>query len=120
MTSENIKANEKRFFHEYVNNRDIKSMEYWIDQFVAEDFVNHTPQLDLPKNRDGLKEMFRLLFQLFPNMKIVINEMAFDEDILFFRYVIRGIRADSEINGLAMVKYRDDKITDRWAITEPI
>ena len=44
MSSEAIKANDKRFF-DYVNRRDTKAVEKWIDEFVADDFINHSPAL---------------------------------------------------------------------------
>ena len=119
MNTEIAKANEKQFF-EYVNKRDTKAMDQWIDEFVADDFINHSPALDEPPDREGLKKMFLKSFELFPDLTITIKEMAFENDILCFRHIIRGIKANEEINGIAMVKFKNGKITDRWATTEPI
>ncbi len=119
MDSKTAKINEKQFF-EYVNNRDTKSLEDWIDQFVAEEFVNHTPSLDVPKSREGLKEMFKKLFLLFPDIVIVIREMVFEDDILCFRHIIHGMIKNSETIGIAVVKYKNNKITDRWVTIEPV
>jgi hypothetical protein len=76
MNSENIKENEKRFF-EYVNKKDVKAVEKWIDEFVDNDFVNHSTSFNESADKEGLKEMFRTLFQLFPNITITIKEMIF-------------------------------------------
>lgn len=119
MNSENVKANEKQFF-EYVNSRNTEAMEQWIDKFVADDFVNHNPTLDVPKNKEGLKEMFRQLFRLFPDLNISIKEMVFENEILCFRHIISGIKGNEKTNGIAMVMYKNDKITDRWVTTEPV
>lgn len=117
MNSIEIKANERRFF-DYVNQRDIESMEEWIDEFVAEDFVNHSTVLDVPADRDGLKQMFNHLFQLFPEMTISIEEMVFENDILCFRHILKGISGSGPVMGIAMVRYKDARITDRWVTIE--
>jgi len=116
MDSEAAKANDKQFF-DYVNKRDREAMEKWIDTFEAEDFVNHSPALNVSPDREGLKEMFRKYFGFFPDMTFTIKEMVFENDILCFRLIIRGM-GPNEIMGLAMVKYKDEKIVDRWATTD--
>jgi len=117
MNSKTVKENEKRFF-DYVNQRDTVSMEKWIDEFVAEDFVNHSPALDVPPDKEGLKQMFHLLFQLFPEMNISIEEMVFENDILCFRHTLTGISGNGPVMGIAMVRYKNGRITDRWVTTE--
>jgi len=67
MDSEEAKANDRQFF-DYVNKRDRGAMEKWIDTFVAEDFVNHSPAFNVSTDREGLKEMFRKIFEFFPDM----------------------------------------------------
>jgi predicted SnoaL-like aldol condensation-catalyzing enzyme len=119
MNSDAVKINEKRFFN-YVNKRDTKAMEKWIDEFIAEDFTNHSPMLDVPTNREGLKEMFYKIFQLFPEMTISIEEMAFENDILCFRHIIQGIGNNDAVMGIAMVRFKNGKIADRWVTTEAI
>ncbi len=69
---------------------------------------------------EGLLEMILKLFELFPDMKITIDEMVFEHDILCFRHTIRGIGANDEIMGIAMVKFRNGKAVDRWVAAEAI
>ena len=116
MNSDAVKMNEKRFF-DYVNKRDTKAMGKWIDEYVAEDFTNHSPLFDVPANREGLKEMFYKLFQLFPDMTITIEEMVFENDILCFRHIIQGNKNSDAVMGMAMVRFKDGKIVDRWVTT---
>ncbi len=117
MNSIEIKANERKFFN-YVNARDTKAMDTWIDEFVTDDFVNHSPALGVAPTRDGLKEMFYKLFKLFPEMLIEINEMIFENNILCFRHFVYGLGASKPVMGIAMIRYQDGKITDRWVTTE--
>ena len=117
MNSEEIKANEKRFF-DLVNQRDTNAVEKWIDECVAEDFVNHSPAFDEPTDREGLKEMIRKLIQFFPGLTISIEEMVFENDLLCIRYIMRGSGAKDEAMGMAMVEFKDGKIAERWNVTE--
>jgi len=43
--------------------------------------------------------------------------MVFENDILCFRLIIRGM-GPNEIMSLAMVRYKDEKIVDRWVVSE--
>jgi len=117
MDSEEIKANEKRFF-EFVNQRDTKAIEKWIDECVAEDFINHSPAFDEPTDREGLKEMLRKLFELVPSLTMTIEKMVFENDFLCFRYIMRGFGTKDETMGMAMVRFKDGKIVERWNLAE--
>ncbi len=117
MDSETIKENERRFF-DYVNKRDEISMKKWIDEFVDDDFINYSLVLNVSADKEGLKEMFLKFFQLFPDMTITIKEMVFENDILCFRHIIRGMGTDDEIMGIAMVRFKNGKAVDRWVTTE--
>lgn len=117
MHSEEIKANEKRFF-DLVNQRDTEAMEKWIDEFVAEDFVNHSPAFNEPNDREGLKEMIRKLIQFAPDFTFSIEEMVFENCFLCFRYIIRGLSTKDATMGIAMVRFKDGKITERWNVIE--
>jgi predicted ester cyclase len=117
MHPEEIKANEKRFF-DLVNQRDTEAMEKWIDEFVAEDFVNHSPAFDEPADRQGLKEMSRKLIQFVPDLTITIEEMVFENNFLCIRYILRGSGIKDKAMGMAMVKFIDGKIAERWNVAE--
>lgn len=117
MRSEEIKANEKRFF-DLVNQRDTKAIEKWINECVAEDFVNHSPAFDEPPDREGLKEMIRKLMQLVPGLTISIEEMVFENCFLCIRYIIRGLTTRDETLGMAMVRFENGKIAERWNVAE--
>lgn len=117
MHSEEIKANEKRFF-DLVNQRDTAAMEKWIDEFVAEDFINHSPALNQSTDRQGLKNMLQQLIQLVPDLTISIEEMVFENGLLCIRYTIQGSGAKDGAMGMAMVKFKDGKIAERWNVSE--
>ena len=64
--------------------------------------------------------MFLKFFHLFPEMTITIEDMVFEKDILCFRHTIRGMGANDEIMGIAMVRFINGRAVDRWAVTEAI
>lgn len=119
MIGDGIKNNEKQFF-EYVNSRNLNAMDSWIDTFLAEDFINHNPTFDIPNDREGLKQMLRMLIEAFPEITITPTDMVYENNILCFRLVIKGMKLNKDISGLAMIKFRNGKIADRWAFTEPV
>ncbi len=119
MDSEKIKENDKRFF-DYVNKKDMVAVQRWIDEYVDDDFINHSPVLDVSADKEGFKEMFKKMLQLFPDMTITLKEMVFENDILCFRHIIRGVGTNDETMGIAMVRFKNGKAVDRWVTTEPI
>jgi predicted SnoaL-like aldol condensation-catalyzing enzyme len=117
MHPEEIKANEKRFF-DLVSQGNTEAMEKWIDEYVSEDFINHSPLNDEPTDREGLKEMVRTLIQTAPGLTISIEEMVFENCFLCVRYVLRGLGTRNGMMGMAMVRFEDGKITERWNVAE--
>ncbi len=119
MDIEKLKANERRFF-DYVNQKEISAMEQWIDEYVADDFVNHSPVLDVTPDKEGLKQMFKNILQFFPDFKIIIKEMVYENEILCFRHITQGLGKNEGIMGLAMVKFKNGKLTERLTFSEPL
>lgn len=118
MDSETVKVNARQLF-DYVNKKDTEALIKWIDNFIGEEFVNHTPALpDESTNREGFKNTFCKLIQMFPEMKITIREMVFEDDILCFRLIMQGFGSGHENLGIVMLKYRDGKIVDRWLFSD--
>lgn len=117
MHPEKIKANEKRFF-DLVNKKDTEAVEKWIDEFVAEDFVNHSPAFNESNDREGLKGMMRKIIQFVPDLTITIEEMVLENHFLCIRYIMRGSGIKDKALGMAMVKVKDGKIAERWNVAE--
>ena len=118
MNSGEAKANERQLF-EHVNNRDWDAVDRWVDDHIAEDYINHSTAFDEPPDREGIKQMFRKGVGLSPDMRLEIGEMVFEHDTMCFKFYTKqpggGI---SDITGLFMVKFAYDKITERWAYSD--
>ena len=61
MLAEEHKSKLRRFFEE-INNKNIDA----VDQFIGEDFVNHSLLTGSTPDHEGLKNTFTILFQAFP------------------------------------------------------
>jgi len=125
MNIEEIKTNERKLF-DHVNNRNFKAVDSWINEHVADDFVNHSPVLEVTPDKEGLKKMLRLLTIAFKRIVFDVKEIAVDGNLIFFRLFLHGMgekplmSMDSKpAMGMVMVKLNDNgKMTDRWAIVE--
>lgn len=84
---------------------------------ISEDFVNHSTHFDVPADKDGLKEIFRKFADA--DMTIELGEMVFEDDVLCFRNIVH-IGGNAVRVGIAMVKFKDDKMVERWALSEDI
>jgi len=117
MNIEEIKADERKLFN-HVNKRDFKAVNQWIDQHVADDFINHSALFDVTPDKEGLKQMLKLLATAFPNIVFDIKEIAVDGNVIFFRLFLHGMN-EKPVMGMVMVRLDDNgKMTDRWAIVE--
>ncbi len=117
MDSEEIKANEKRLF-ECFNRRDFEAVDSWINEHVAENFVNYTPHTGEERGREGLKMMFKNFAKSFPDMQIHIEDLVLENNTLCFRPIVSGAGKDTPVLGIAMVKFKNGKMVERWAYLE--
>ena len=96
------------------------------DEFVAEDARNHDPAMpDSPAGPDGLKQAVEVYRGAFPDLKITIEEMFSDRDLVCTRWSSEGTN-DGELmgmpptgkhaktTGLSIDKVQDGKIVESW------
>ena len=117
MDSEKAKKNERLLF-EHVNNRNWKAVDDWIDEHIADEYINHSIAFDETPDREGIKTMFRKIVDIFPQMRLEIGEMVFEEDIMCFRYYMRQLGEINDAVGICMVKFRDEKLIHRWVYSD--
>jgi hypothetical protein len=113
MDSKTVKENERRLF-KYFNERNMVAVDQWIDEHLSKDFVNHTTHFGGPSDKNGLKEIFRKFAEL--DMTIELGEMVFEDDVLCFRNIVH-VGGEPVSVGIAMVKFKDDKMVERWAFS---
>jgi steroid delta-isomerase-like uncharacterized protein len=100
-----------------------------VDEFIAEDFVNHTPPPGVPANRDGARAIFQAIRSAFPDHDAEVVHVLGDGDLVatyktftgthegdFFGLPPTGRRATIRV--MDVVRYRDGKIAEHWNIVD--
>ena len=124
------KKNEQLFWG-YVNQKDISSMNKWIDENVSEDFINRSPALGESTDREGLKEMFRVLIDAFPDIHFDIGDMVAEGEKMAFQLKISGTHKGPlmgipatgksfRMESAAIITFSGNKIVERWVITDTL
>jgi predicted ester cyclase len=98
-----------------------------IDRQVADDFVDHgTPGV---KGPEGVKRHITALLAGFPDMKVTIDAIIAESDLVAVRGTWRGTHrgefrgtkpagAKVEFSGMVFWRVRDGKICERWGLVD--
>ena len=116
MDSTTAKEVDRQLF-KYLNERDMDAVDHWIDEYIAEDFINHSPHFGEATDKNGFKELFKKFAEF--GMTIEQHEMVFEDDVLCFRNTVH-IEGKPVSTGIAMGKFRGGKMIERWAITQAL
>ena len=98
-----------------------------VDDFIAEDFVNHSAPPGIPPTREGAEQIFRMIRSAFPDHDAKVVQLIGEGDLVatyktftgthegeFFGVAPTGRRAT--IHVMDFVRFRDGKITEHWGI----
>ena len=81
----------RRFVNEYQTQTDKSA----IAALLALDFVDHTPFPGFPPTREGVRQLFEMLWGAFPDLRAEILHQYAQEDRVATHKVFRGIKARS-------------------------
>lgn len=84
MSAEENKAVVRRYLDSAWNKRDISV----IDELVAEDFVQHAP--NVPPGREGIKKFFQMLYGGIPDASFTLENIIAEGDQVATRFTVRG------------------------------
>jgi steroid delta-isomerase-like uncharacterized protein len=126
MPIKDTKAVYRRFIEEVAN----KGNFALADELLAEDVIEYEilPP-GLPANRDGIRQLFRLLRTAFPDLEITIEDLLNDGDKVVARVTLRGTHS-GEFLGLPptgkKVAYEaidisrivDGRMVEHWGIPD--
>lgn len=125
MSTEENKALVTRFF-EAINAGNIDAL----DEFVAEDFVEHEEIPGLPsRGRDAAKDAFALFKSAFPNLQMTAEEMLADGDKVVVRGTMSGTHQGEfmgipptnnsfKIQFIDIIEIREGMATAHWGVTD--
>ena len=98
-----------------------------IDRQVTDDFVDHgTPGV---KGSEGVKRHITALLAAFPDLKVTIDAIVAEGDLVAVRGTWRGTQrgefraikpagAKVEFSGMVFWRVRDGKIRERWGLVD--
>ena len=121
MSTEENKANSRRFYEEVINGKNLAA----VDELVADNFVAHDFPPDLPPGPTGLKIIVSAFHTGFPDGHLTIDQMIAEGDIVAIRLTFRGTHT-GEFQGIAptgkavtvpvldMVHIVDGKAIELW------
>jgi steroid delta-isomerase-like uncharacterized protein len=118
------KALTKRFF-EGVSAGDLSV----IDEFVADDFVEHEEFPGISQDKAGVTQFFSMFRAAFPDFRMEPHEMVAEGDLLCVRSTTTGTHEGEfmgvpptgkriAVEGFDMIRLRDDQVTDHWGLLD--
>lgn len=95
------------------------------DEYVAEDFVDHSAPPGLPPGREGVKELARMFRRAFPDYRTVVEDEIAEGDKVVHRARTSGTHQGeflgipptgkrAEWTEMHIVRLRDGKIVEHW------
>jgi predicted ester cyclase len=102
-----------------------------LDQFIAEDFVAHTPPLPgVSLDRDGMKQAAEMFRVGTPGRHQIVMQVA-EGDLVVSRILGEGVHSGElfgipptnnkvETEGIAIHRIRDGKIVEYWAVVDVV
>ena len=101
-----------------------------IDDFLAEDFVEHNPFPGIPANRDGWKQVFIMFAKAAPGYR-VIDDLIAEGDKVVGRITARGkhtgnlfgipaTNKEFSMAGIAIWRIKNGKIIEHWNQTDQV
>jgi steroid delta-isomerase-like uncharacterized protein len=96
------------------------------EELIAEDFVNHTPQPGQTPGRAGVKQVVSILRSAFPDLRVTIEQVVAEGDLVAVRDTIRGTHRGPfagmpptgkqvTVGRIAIYRVVDGLITEHWA-----
>lgn len=121
MSTEENEAIERRFF-EAMNERNIAAL----DNLLAAEFVDHSPNPGLTPDRDGTLQFFTMTFAALPDFHSTLEDMIAAGDKVVSRFTAHGTHTGAElmgipatgkqaaVQGISIHRITDGKIVDNW------
>ena len=111
----------RRLFEAVINQCDLDTGE----ELVAADVVDHNPGPSDSPGRDGLRQVFELLHQAFPDLHGRIDDIFCDGDRVVVRWTVGGTNTQRCMGigptgrrilgtGIDILRVEDGRVVERW------
>jgi steroid delta-isomerase-like uncharacterized protein len=97
-----------------------------VDDYLAEDFVNHDPPFGATADREGMRTAGMMFRSVFPDWRSDLHLLVAEDDIVVEMFTATGTHTGTEIMGVAssghtvtlpginIFRLRDGRIVERW------
>jgi len=97
-----------------------------VDDYLADDFVNHDPPFGATADREGMRSAGMMFRSVFPDWRSDLHLLVAEDDIVVEMFTATGTHTGSEIMGVAssgrsvtlpginIFRLGDGKIVERW------
>ena len=100
-----------------------------VDEYYAEDYVDHNPPPGVPGTREGLKQQLQMFRAAFPDMQARIDELIEAGDRVVVRYTVSGTHSGDgmgipptgkpvEVAGITMMRLAGGKLVEEFSVTD--
>ena len=128
MSSAEVAANKALFkrFHDAANTGDIELLANAIDELVAPDAVVRTPLPIDVTGAEALKQIWAMLFSVYPDIHVTVEDLIAEGDKVVARYTVRAATQEEEgipsqkveITGMTLFRIADGRIREVWIIND--
>ena len=109
------------------NNPKIRESSYF--DFYDDSLNIHGFPPNLPSNKEGFKQFIYLLWNAFPDIRIIFEDIVIEGNKVVCRYYLTGThKGDFEdlqptgiqfkVNGMTVFTFRDSKCVERWNLVD--
>ena len=115
----------QRFYDDVANQGKLD----WIDEFMADDFVEHEAFPGLAEGREGVKQFFSMIRSAFDDFRMDVEELVAEGDKVVARITMKGTHRD-EFMGIAgtgatinvaaidIIRFADGRAVEHWGVTD--
>ena len=119
LSTSEMKELVRRHFDDFVNHQKAEV----IRANMTADFLDHDGPGGKPANAEGDEQMMRGMYAVFPDLRIIIDEMIAEGDKVVCRNRWQGTNSKTgrkmEFHGFVEWRFEGHKIAERWATVTP-
>ena len=105
-------------------NRETSYFDFYDDSLIIHGFPPN-----LPTNKEGFKQFINLLWNAFPDIKIMFDDIIIERNKVACRYNLTGTHKGEfmdlqptdkqfRVNGMTVFSFRDTKCIERWNLVD--
>ena len=125
MSVDENKALLRRGWEEILNKGNINAL----DQFYAENFVDHNAFPGIPSGIEGMRQTYNIIFSAFTNIHVTIDDMVAEEDKIVVRVTANGIHTGEfmgtpatgkriSVMEIRIYRIAGGKIVEHWGLMD--